>query len=211
MPHKRTGRRLCFWFIAPQQAAGVRVQAGAARPRQRVYTVCAWVPFAPSRQMRDRECFQVEEKVALGSGSRVKRGHSAELVAPVWQRSDVERGSWGEGGSSRGRSRRRPCAPCAQHSPLKDAGVLATQRDEVRVVVSEPDAGHVAAVATVHEAWRLGWGEGRVAGSCAALDPARPAREASPWHAHTGTGRGALCKSHRPRPPPARCGNDTES
>lgn len=31
--------------------------------------------------------------------------------------------------------------------------------------MSEPDAGHVAAVATVHEAWCLGWGEGGVAGA----------------------------------------------
>lgn len=67
-PHKRTGRRLCFWFIAPQQAAGVRAQAGAARLSQRVSTVYAGVPFAPSRETRNRECLEVQERSAPGPG-----------------------------------------------------------------------------------------------------------------------------------------------
>lgn len=62
-PHKRTGRRLCFWFIAPRQAAGIGAPAGAARLSLRVYTVCAGVLATPSRGMRDWECLQVEKEV----------------------------------------------------------------------------------------------------------------------------------------------------
>lgn len=81
-PHKRTGRRLCFWFIAPQQAAGVRAQAGTARLSQRVYTVCAGVPLAPSGEMRFWECLEVEDRVAPvlgdlgGAGPHCRAGGS---------------------------------------------------------------------------------------------------------------------------------------
>lgn len=85
-----------------------------------------------------------------GAGPRRQASRSHQ------QLSNVEGGGGGEGGGSRGRGRRRPRAPSAQHSPLEDAGVLAAQRYEVRVVVREPDAGHVAAVAPVHAARRLG-------------------------------------------------------
>lgn len=98
-PHKRTGRRLCFWFIAPQQAAGIRVQAGAARLSQRVYTVCAGVPLSPSREMRDRECLQVEERV--GSWSRGV-GWGGATPRDRWARSGSDQTSREEAGDREG-------------------------------------------------------------------------------------------------------------
>ena len=215
-PHKRTGRRLCFWFIAPQQAAGVRAQAGAARLSQRVSTVCAGCRSPPPGKRAIGNVSKSRKSRPLVLGVSGGRGRAAGPVAPLRQRSDIERGGGGQGGGSRGRGGRRPRAPSAQHSPLEDAGVLAAQRDEVRVVVREPDAGHVAAVAAVHEARSLGGKEDRaaVAGEpWTRPPPARPQRplEASPWRARTGTGTGALCRSRRPRPPLARCGSGTGS
>lgn len=49
----------------------------------------------------------------------------------------------------------------------------------MRVVVREPDAGHVAAVTAVHEARRLGGKEDRVAAAAEPRAPARPAPEAA--------------------------------
>lgn len=120
--------------------------------------------------------------------------NAAGLVGPIWQRSDVQRGGGRQGGGSRRRSRRRPRAPSAQHAPLKDAGVLATQRDEMRVVVREPDTGHVAAVATVHEAWRLGWGKGRVAAGAA--QPRAPLSRPAPAPAPGARGVLTLARAH---------------
>lgn len=152
---------------SPAQPAGLySVCRGAVRPLQGN----ALSGVSPSRG-KDRLPVQ---------GRRVGRGHAAGPVGPVWQRSDVQRGGGRQGGGSRGRSERWPRAPGAQHSPLKDAGVLATQRDEMRVVVGEPDTGHVAAVAAVHEAWRLGWGKRSNCGSCAAPGPALPPAPEAP-------------------------------
>lgn len=215
-PHKRTERRLCFWFIAPQQAAGVRAQAGAARRGQRVSTVCAGGAIRPLQGNARSGMSRSPGKVGPWSrGLRMGRSRAAGPVSARPQRSDVERGGRGQRGGSGGRGGRWHRAPSAQHSPLEDAGVLAAQRDEVRVVVREPDAGHVAAVAAVHEARRLGENEDGAA-AAPAPGPTRPAaaaqpREASPWRARTGTGTGALCRSRRPRPPRARYGSGTGS
>lgn len=173
-PHKRTGKRLCFWFIAPQQAAGVRAQAGASRLSQRVYTVCAGVPFAPSREMQVRECLEVEERVVPWSWRFGWGGATPQRpVGPIGQLSDIERGSGGQGRGSRGRGGRRPRT---QHPPLEDACVLATQGDEMGVVVRKPDAGHVAAVAAVHEARRLGGKEHRPSSGGCGTPLAQPTR-----------------------------------
>uniref|UniRef100_A0A8D1D690 Uncharacterized protein n=1 Tax=Sus scrofa TaxID=9823 RepID=A0A8D1D690_PIG len=180
-----------------------------------LYSVCR----GAVRPLQGNELSGMSRSLGLGRPGSWEtwagRGHAAGPVGPVGQRSDVERGGGGQRGSSRGRGRRLPRAPSAQHSPLEDAGVLAAQRDEVRVVVREPDAGHVAAVTAVHEARRLGRREGRAAAAVEPQGPDLPSPEAlgglSPWRARTGTGRGALCRSRRPQPPRAHCGNGTGS
>ena len=98
-PHRRTGRRLCFWFIAPQQAAGVRAPAGAARLSQRVYTVCAGVPFAPSREMRFWECLEVEDRVGPGNG---EFGWGGATLQGLWVPSDSGQTSREEAGDREG-------------------------------------------------------------------------------------------------------------
>ena len=94
--------------------------------------------------------------LARSWGIWVRWGQAAGLVRSIRQLSDVERGSRRQGGGSRGRSGRRPQAPSTQHFSLETAGALGAQRGEVRVVVREPDAGHVAAVTPVHKARLLG-------------------------------------------------------
>lgn len=122
---------------------------------------CPRPPVAPHEGTGRRRLSVYCPQQAAGWAGLVRPGEQGLSVGAPGGAGNVKVGSWasrshvqGRGWGQGGRPRR--CGgPSAQHAPLEDAGVLPSQRDEVRVVVSEADACHMAAVAREHAARRL--------------------------------------------------------
>lgn len=130
-PHKST-RQLLFFLLLPLTRQGVSELGRPAQPASLLLSCVQWggSPLQENEQlgMYKSKKKPAQEKTVLGP-----RGFSQSGARPLYQRdktilhqSHVQGGGRGQRGSSRWRGRSGPRAPCPQHSPLKDASILAT-------------------------------------------------------------------------------------